>query len=63
MKITSDNKEIPSRIWYYLLDWNENDKWNTIQLLYNKNKLKDLTKSQILNLLYVAAKIDIKDNK
>lgn len=63
MKTTIDGHEIPSRIWYYLLDWNEMDEWKSISLLYGKDKLKDLTKSQILNLLHVASATDIRNNQ
>lgn len=63
MKTTSDGYEIPARIWYYLLDWNEADEWSAIAMLYGKDKLKDLTKAQLLNLLYVASQQDIRNNQ
>ena len=30
MKTTLDDREVNSRCWYYLLDWNEQDGWKTI---------------------------------
>lgn len=67
-KKTADNKEIPDRIWYYLLDFIDQDKLdydgqNIIQFLYSKDSLKELTKSQVLNLLAVATDSDIRNNK
>lgn len=51
--------KVPSRIWYYLLDWNEQDNWNTLASLYNVAKLSDLNEKQFYNLFYVASQIDI----
>jgi len=29
MKLTIDNKEVPDRCWYYLLDFNDRDNFET----------------------------------
>lgn len=58
-KLTIDGFEIHPRIWYYLLDWNNQDKFNTLTELYGVKKLGDLTKSKLLNLLFVATQSDI----
>jgi len=31
MKTTLDDKNVPARCWYYLLDFNEQDRWATIK--------------------------------
>jgi hypothetical protein len=58
MKLTADGKEISSRIWYYLLDWNELDEWRSMKLIYKKDKLRDLTKAQIVELFEIATQFD-----
>lgn len=63
MKELTDGTKVPARIYYYLLDWNEVDEYNTIHLLYNKMKLSDLNSSQFNNLFYVATKNDFEKLK
>lgn len=60
MKKTSDGQIVPNRCWYYLLDWNEVDKWDTLQMLYRVKSLKELNHAQFMNLLSVAANADVR---
>lgn len=60
-KFTKDGKRVPSRCWYYLLAWNDEDKWNTLHELYNCKRLGDLTEKEFYNLLVVAATADAKE--
>ena len=43
MKTLSDNNEVTSRSYYFLLDWNEQDERHFINETFNKNRLCDLT--------------------
>lgn len=42
MKTLSDNIEVTSRSYYFLLDWNEQDDWKFIAERFNKGRLMDL---------------------
>ena len=42
MKTLADGKEVSSRSYYFLLDWNEADSWHFISERFGKNALKDL---------------------
>jgi hypothetical protein len=42
MKELIDDTQVPDRGYYYLLDWNEYDRRETILKLFNKNRLCDL---------------------
>jgi hypothetical protein len=57
-KNTKDNKQVPDRIWYYLLDWNERDEWETIWSRFGVNKLHECTKEQIISLFDTASRSD-----
>lgn len=58
MKKTIDNKEILDRIWYYLLDFNDSDNWETIKRLTNQTKLSMITHDELLKLYKEAIKND-----
>lgn len=42
MKVLADGTEVTSRSYYFLLDWNEQDKWATLVRLFGKKRLCDL---------------------
>jgi hypothetical protein len=42
MKELIDDSQVPARVYYFLLDWNEVDKLKTIYKLFNVNRLCDL---------------------
>lgn len=44
MKKLENGEEIPDRIYYYLLDWNDDDNKETIRFQFKKDRLCDLTK-------------------
>lgn len=58
---TKENRNIPSRVWYYLLDWNEQDEWQTLRKVYEVYKLRDLNYVDIIQLFQLAQSIDILD--
>ena len=58
MKKLIDDTEVNSRGYYYLLDWNEQDNWNTILILFNTAKLHELTISQYKELFKIATESD-----
>ena len=60
MKKTVDGVAQLPRIWYYLLDYNDQNNWETIEFLYKTNKLSELTDAQFKNLFYVASQQDTK---
>ena len=57
MKKSFDHKEIPDRIWYYLLDFNDKNK-----VLFHahtgRHYLSDCTQQQIMDLFKVATTHD-----
>lgn len=61
MKTLSDGTEIPSRIYYYLLDWNEQDCHKTKADRFHKERQCDLTKEEFYLLFSIAAKQDCSD--
>mgnify|MGYP001569784844 CR=1 FL=1 len=60
MKPTIDDKEVPARVYYYLLDWNERNNWKAIQE-FGLVRLCDCTKEQIVSLFDTASKSDFKE--
>jgi hypothetical protein len=59
MKKTADNKEVPPRCWYYLLDFNDRDDWKTMMGLFDQESLSLLTEFQFWELFKVATQRDI----
>lgn len=51
---------IPSRIYYYLLDFNDSDGWATMRFLFNEVKLHKLSKKQIMELFVHVTVEDLK---
>lgn len=54
MKQLSDGVEVSAKSYYYLLDWNEADQWQTIAKLFNKNTLNQLTIKEYQQLFETA---------
>ncbi len=61
MKTLSDDKEVPARGYYYLLDWNEQNELNYIQRVFNKTRLADLTLHEYKMLFKYATSEDYKN--
>jgi len=59
MKTLADGYEVPSRIYYYLLDWNQQDNWRYITDNFGKELLKDLVREEFLELFEYATKVDL----
>ena len=58
MKILSDGIEVPSRGYYYLLDWNEANQWEYMYNAFNKKRLCDLTIMEYRQLFCYATQMD-----
>jgi len=58
MKELNDGTKVPARCWYYLLEFGDQDNWDTLNILYKCRKLEELTKSQFYNYLAVAVAAD-----
>lgn len=59
MKTLSDGIEVPSRGYYYLLDWNEFDGWEYLFSTFNKSRLCDLTITEYKQLFKHATEVDL----
>ena len=59
MKALSDGTEVTSRSYYFLLDFNDHDNWNTIISEFKTNKLHELDKTQYLKLFWMAVKAEL----
>lgn len=57
MKTLSDGIEVSARSYYYLLDWNEENKWEYISR-WNKTRLCDLTIREYRNLFCYATQTE-----
>lgn len=57
-KFTSDNKEVPARCWYYLLEFNDLDRWEILFLMFSKERLMDLTYDEFWKLFKVVVERD-----
>lgn len=58
MKTLIDDVEVPARGYYYLLDWNERDEWETILNKFNTGKLCELEIHQYKELFKIATESD-----
>lgn len=58
MKTLNCGANVLSRQYYYLLDWNEQDKWSYITTHFNKSKLHLLNYSEFKQLWEHAVQID-----
>lgn len=50
MKTLSDGFEVSDRSYYYLLDWNEVNKWKYMAKEFGKTMLKELTRVEYKRL-------------
>lgn len=60
MKTLYDNTLVPSRTYYYLLDWNERNEKRFMADTFNKHRLCDLTKEEYKILFDYATSCDAK---
>jgi len=51
--------KVLGRCYYYLLDFNEYDNWETIIKMFNKTKLNELTVEEFWQLFKVATQKDL----
>lgn len=58
MKILNDKTEVSSRIYYYLLDWNESNEWEYIREEFDKGKLNELNIAEFRQLFKHASTED-----
>lgn len=58
MKTLIDDTEVPARGYYFLLEWNEKDNWNTIQEKFGTGRLCELEISQYKELFKIATESD-----
>lgn len=54
MKKLIDNTEVSARSYYYLLDFNDRDNWETIEKIASVTNLTMLTKEQYKELFNIA---------
>ena len=62
MKTTIDDKEVPDRCWYYLLDFNDIDQWETMMSKFDKMRLCDLESHEFWELFEFATKRESETN-
>lgn len=55
-----DGKMVPNRCWYYLLDFNERDNWETIIENFSKDRLRDLNHEEFWKFFKMATEKEIK---
>lgn len=63
MKELIDDTLVPGRGYYYLLDWNESDRWETMLRLFEKTRLCDLELHEYTQLFEIATKKDLESLK
>lgn len=61
MKELQDNTQVPSGIYYYLLDWNEKNRWDYMQRNFEKMRLCDLNLREFKQLFLFATSEDYKN--
>lgn len=63
MKHQSQNIKdlVPSRCWYYMLDWNEKDNWKCMNTLCGKTRSLDLTLQEFWQMFNWATQQDVKE--
>ena len=54
MKETNVKDRVPARCWYYLLEFNDLDGWETMWRMFSKERLLDLTFNEFWELFYKA---------
>lgn len=50
MKSLGDKTGVYDRMYYYLLDWNDQNEWEYIITNFNKTKLNELTQREFIEL-------------
>lgn len=50
MKTLGDKTGVYDRMYYYLLDWNDQNEWEYITTNFNKTKLNELTQREFIEL-------------
>ena len=50
MKSLGDKTGVYDRMYYYLLDWNDQNEWEYIITNFNKTKLNELTQKEFIEL-------------
>ena len=50
MKTLGDKTGVYDRMYYYLLDWNDQNEWEYIITNFNKTKLNELTQKEFIEL-------------
>ena len=58
MKQLTDGTQIPARIWYYILDWNDHDSFKTLQS-FGTSRMCELSRVQFHQLFRIAFKYDL----
>jgi hypothetical protein len=59
MKILNDGTMVTSRSFYFLLDFNDRDGWETLVNMFNVRKLHDLDINQYIQLFEIATQKEI----
>jgi len=59
MKELADGTQVVARMYYYLLDFNDLTGWNYIRTELKKNALKELNKSEFMQLFRYATSFDL----
>lgn len=60
MKILADGSMVSSRSYYFLLDYNDQDDWKTINEQFGKKKIKELDRKEYRKLFEFATHIELK---
>jgi hypothetical protein len=60
MKTLADGTQVTSRSYYFLLDFNDRDSWETMHGLWGIMKLNELNKQQYIYLFKKAVEKEIK---
>lgn len=61
MKYTSDNKGVPARCWYYLLEFNDLYGWETLFSMFSSQRLMDLTYDEFWKLFKTIVEKDFEN--
>jgi hypothetical protein len=59
MKQTSDGREVPSRIYYFLLEFNERDERTILNEVFKVDRLKDLDYDSFWELFKLASEKEL----
>lgn len=63
MKQLADGTKVVSRMYYYLLDFNDMTNWDYIRNTFQKNALRDLNKAEFIQLFQHAITVDMERYK